>query len=84
MSVGMTLSFTPEVQITKNYCKSTMKLHWVYIGTYTANKRTKRQMNQSVLRKIESNHASVFSSGFQFIQIMILLPPEGGEIYLVV
>ena len=54
MSLGMTLSFTPEVQITKNYCKNTMKLHWGYIGTYTANKWTKRQMNQSVLSKIES------------------------------
>ena len=61
-----------------------MKLHWGYIGTYTANKWTKRKMNQSVLRKSESNHASVFSREFQFIQIMILPPPEGGEICLVV
>ena len=61
MSLGMTLSFTPEVQISKNYCKNTMKLHWGYIGTYTANKWTKRQMNQSVLSKIESNHESAFS-----------------------
>ena len=55
MSLGMTLSFTPEVQITKNYCKNTMKLHWGYIGTYTANKWTKRKMNQSVLSKIDES-----------------------------
>ena len=54
-----------------------MKLHWGYIGT-------KIKMNQSVLIKIASNQASVFSREFQFIQIMILPPPEGGEIYLVV
>ena len=34
MSLGMILSFTSEVQIAKNYCKSTMKLHWGYIGKY--------------------------------------------------
>ena len=61
-----------------------MKLHWGYIGTYTANKWTNRKMNRSVLRKIESNQGSVFSREFQFVQIMILLPPEGGEIYLLV
>ena len=32
MSLGMTFSFTSEVQITKNYCKNTMKIHWGYIG----------------------------------------------------
>ena len=61
-----------------------MKLHWGYIGTYTTNKWTKRKMNRSLLRKIESNHRSVFSREFQFIQIMILPPPKGGEKYLVV
>ena len=30
----MTLSFTPEVQITKKYCKNTMKIHRGYIGKY--------------------------------------------------
>ena len=34
MSLGMTFSFTPEVQITKSYCKNTMKIHWGYIGKY--------------------------------------------------
>ena len=34
MSLGMTFSFIPEVQITKNYCKITMKIHWGYIGKY--------------------------------------------------
>ena len=34
MSLGMTFSFTPEVQITKNYCKNTMKIHWGYIAKY--------------------------------------------------
>ena len=34
MSLGMTLSFTLEVQITKSYCKNTMKIHWGYIGKY--------------------------------------------------
>ena len=35
MSLGMTFSFTPEVQITKKrYCKNTMKIHWGYIGKY--------------------------------------------------
>ena len=32
MSLGMTFSFTPEVQITKNYRKNT--IHWGYIGKY--------------------------------------------------
>ena len=32
----MTLSFTPEVQITKKYCKNTMKKHRGYIGKYIA------------------------------------------------
>ena len=30
----MTLSFTPEVQISKNYCKNTMKIHGGYLGKY--------------------------------------------------
>ena len=34
MPLGMTFSFTPEVQITKSYCKNTMKIHWGYIGKY--------------------------------------------------
>ena len=34
MSLGMTFSFIPEVQITKNYCKIPMKIHWGYIGKY--------------------------------------------------
>ena len=34
MSLGMTFSFTPEVQITKNYRKITMKIHWGYIWKY--------------------------------------------------
>ena len=34
MSLGMTLSFTLEVQITKSYCKNTMKIQWGYIGKY--------------------------------------------------
>ena len=34
MSLGMTFSFTPEVQFTKSYCKNTMKIHWGYIGKY--------------------------------------------------
>ena len=34
MSLGMTFSFIPEVQITKNYCKIAMKIHWGYIGKY--------------------------------------------------
>ena len=34
MSLRMTFSFTPEVQITKNYCKNTMKIHWCYIGKH--------------------------------------------------
>ena len=34
MSLGMTFFFTPDVQITKNYCKITMKIHWGYIGKY--------------------------------------------------
>ena len=37
MSLGMTFSFTLEVQITKIYCKNTMKiyrlgLHWEVYG----------------------------------------------------
>ena len=34
LSLGMTFSFIPEVQITKNYRKITMKIHWGYIGKY--------------------------------------------------
>ena len=34
MSLGMIFSFTLEVQITKNYCKNTRKIHWGYIGKY--------------------------------------------------
>ena len=34
MSLGMTFSFTLEVQITKNYSKNTMKIDWGYIGKY--------------------------------------------------
>ena len=34
MSLGMTFSFTPEVQITKNYCKNTMKYTGVTFGKY--------------------------------------------------
>ena len=42
MSLGMTFSFTLEVQITKNCCKNTKKiyrlgLHW---EVYSANKRS--------------------------------------------
>ena len=33
MSLGMTFSFTPEVQITKNYCKNTMKYTGVTLGS---------------------------------------------------
>ena len=32
MSLGMTFSFSPEVQITKNYCKNTMKYTGVTLG----------------------------------------------------
>ena len=41
MSLWMTFSFTPKVQITKNYCKkrneNTLGLHW---EVYSANKKT--------------------------------------------
>ena len=33
MSLGMTFSFTPEVQITKNYCKNTLKYTGVTLGS---------------------------------------------------
>ena len=33
MSLGMTFSFTPEVQITNNYCKNTMKYTGVTLGS---------------------------------------------------
>ena len=33
MSLRMTFSFTPEVQITKKYCKNTMKYTGVTLGS---------------------------------------------------
>ena len=33
ISLGMTFSFTPEVQITKNFCKNTMKYTGVTLGS---------------------------------------------------
>ena len=60
MSLGMTFSFNPEFQITINCCKNTMKYTGVTLGSIISCLQkvilefSKRKMNQSILRKIES------------------------------
>ena len=72
MSLGMTFSFTPEVQITKSYCKNTMKIHWGYIGKYIVLTKghirifEKKNEPERTEKDWIINHASVVSSNLNW------------------